>query len=107
MSCLSVVSSGECISLINCGGEIDKALQALQPSEESLRTPPAEPWFSSSDLTVAGGEDGDAADTGTGTVFEPVNELIDKSRELLTEDCAHLLRLAQSAISKAGRDSKS
>ena len=75
-------------------------------SGASCSTPPSEPWFTQKDLFLPGitGDDADLeAYINSTKSFAPPLESHQKIADSLKEECSHLLRKAQSAISKAER----
>eukprot|EP01040_Poterioochromonas_malhamensis_P000782 gene782-834_t len=78
---------------------VEDQLEKVQP--DPIPTPPPEPWLTSKDLQIGSGLEDINTVINNERTFAPLLELESKLNSMLTEDCSHLLRKAQTAISKA------
>ena len=102
-----VDNTGSHMNLIDATEEINKLLASITPTETVKERLPTERWISDADLVVDTDEDVTAAgssSTSTGlSVFSNLNDLIEKTTDMLSTDCNHLLRQAQTSLSKANK----
>ena len=84
-------------------------MNSVVPDSNSLKTPPSEPWFSEEDIALNDLDDSlenDGTQDGNVTKIKPfsvVKSTFDQTSDILAEECSHLLRKAQTAMSKAYR----
>ncbi len=81
-------------------------MESLKPDARACKTPPLEPWITEKDLAKAGGkqENSDVDSIISGSrAFSDVLETHSKVSDMLNEECAHLLRKAQTALSKSAK----
>jgi hypothetical protein len=79
-------------------------MESIVPDSSSLKTPPSEPWFSEEDLALNDLDESNETLNGQVTKVDPfsvVKHSFDQTSDILAEECSHLLRKAQTAISKA------
>lgn len=83
---------------------MEDELEQLNASS-SCKTPPSESWFTQKDLSLPG-NDGEIESyiQGAKALAAPL-EAHQKIAEMLKEECAHLLRKSQTAMSKAEKPS--
>ena len=102
-----VDNTGSNMNLIDATEEINKLLASITPTETAKERLPTERWISDADLVMDTDEDVTAAgssSTSTGlSVFSNLNDLIEKTSDMLSTDCNHLLRQAQTSLSKANK----
>lgn len=90
-----LVLDGGHVKVRDAFGSIEDDLEKLRPDPSLCATPPPEPWFGEKDLDVeAPGKRSKALST--------LEETENTINTMLGEDCAHLLRKATQALSKAG-----
>lgn len=80
---------------------MEDQLEKVKPDPSILSTPPSEPWLNSKDLVIGTGFMDPIAAINNEKHFAPLLELEKKLHAILSEDSTHLLRKAQTAISKA------
>jgi hypothetical protein len=82
---------------------IEQQMASLQPDPLLCVTPPLSPWLLPLEeaLAAAGGSSPEDKGLAAGKVFAKAVLSHDNVQDILAEECAHLLRKAQSAISKA------
>eukprot|EP01041_Mallomonas_annulata_P012309 gene12309-25892_t len=97
------------ICLSEAANAIQNSLQAITASEDACKTPPLQPWL---DGAIATG-------TGTGGLVpllddgmqnsntSIITEAIERTKDMLNEECTHLLRQAQTAINKVVAENSS
>ena len=84
-------------------------MELVVPDSAALKTPPSEPWFEEEDrafFDVSEGDDGSTITNEDVTRINPfssVQESFNRTSDILAEDCSHLLRKAQAAITKSYR----
>ena len=108
---------------------MEEYVNNIQPSDESRKSPPAVPWFTTEDLLVEGitdynsgskGNDNNTADSSSNNnddttrpfhcrentleACESLENEVNKINEMLSEDSSHLLRKAQSAYMKCNNN---
>lgn len=80
---------------------VEDQLEKVQPDPSLIQTPPPEPWFTPKDLQISSGFDDVQTILENEKPFSSILELEEKINSMLSEDCSHLLRKAQSALTKA------
>lgn len=78
---------------------VEDQLEKVQP--DPIPSPPPEPWLNSRDLQIGSGLEDINSVINNEKAFSSLLELESKLNAMLSEDCSHLLRKAQNAISKA------
>ena len=79
--------------------DLENFLSKIKPSNMQSQTKASqlEPWFSQSDLHI----DMDSDSRTLNEWAEKVLEASERPKDMLSEECGHLLRQAQIALSKA------
>ncbi len=82
---------------------IEEHMGNLQPEARACKTPPLEHWILDKDTAVAH-KNFDDVDSliAASKVFNEVLEAQTQVNNMLNEECAHLLRKAQTTLSKNG-----
>lgn len=81
---------------------VEDQLEKIKPDTSISVTPPSEPWFPSSELQLGIGSDEEISKSvAKDSKFAALFELESKLNSILSEDSSHLLRKAQSVVSKA------
>ena len=70
-------------------------MENIQPTDDAIQPLAIENWIPSSELEV------DLDNPPTSIAFDSLNDIIEKTNDMLKEECTHILRQAQSAISRA------
>eukprot|EP01032_Pedospumella_encystans_P013840 gene13840-15916_t len=107
---LQIIDGGH-LNITEAFSSLEEHLKLLQPSGEDNKTPPTVPWLDGlldADSTGPGGafeipaSDDDIDHIASGSKqLKPVTEAHQQITDMMNEECAHLLRKAQSAVSKA------
>ena len=83
---------------------IESHMDALKADPNSCVTPPLEPWIAEKDVALARKDPGDFESiVNSSKALNAVNDSLNKIQDILREDCSHLLRKAQTTISKASQ----
>lgn len=81
-------------------GSIEDELAKLRPDPSICKTPPSEPWFTAADLAVSDPLDTNAVSGSSSKSLKAVLEQEKTIQNMLNEDCSHLLRKAQAALTR-------
>lgn len=88
---------------------LEDHLKTIQADRTAAKTPPLEPWFQADELDAEVNIGTEPSDLevfiNSSKEFKDVVVAQDRIEEMLREDCAHVMRKAQSAISKATKTS--
>ena len=84
---------------------IQEAIAKVKPDASYCHTPPSEPWFTAKDKDPRDAFDESDVDSIINKTksLNTVVELQKKMNDMLSEDCSHLVRKAQAAITKASK----
>lgn len=80
---------------------IENHMESLKADPNACVTPPIEPWITEKDVALGRKDPGDfEAIVNSSKAFGAVNDSLSKIQDILREDCSHLLRKAQTTLSK-------
>lgn len=86
---------------------LEEHLKDIQPDREACVTPPLEPWLDAAEMQQAlavGSSEAEVDDfLRSSRIYRDILSSHDQVQDMLGEECSHLLRKAQTSISKAGK----
>jgi hypothetical protein len=82
---------------------MEQHMDSLQPDSRACKTPPLDFWITEKDIALLS-KDSSGTDVDSlidqSKAYSAVRDVSNKINDMLNEECSHLLRKAQSAITK-------
>jgi hypothetical protein len=82
---------------------MEQHMDTLQPDSRACKTPPLDFWITEKDIALLS-KDSSGTDVDSlidqSKAYSAVRDASNKINDMLNEECSHLLRKAQSAITK-------
>lgn len=92
-----VILDGGHLLLVDCVNDMKERMEAVKADEGAAKTPPHEPWLKDEDMEGMAEEAPPAASSG----FAAVDDTATAIGDMLKVEGSHLIRKAQSALSKS------